>query len=69
MNKGALISTGFFILGAAALLLQLWFSPWSADVFLKIIISIGVLFIVSLVISFLLSEAQETKKLNEGKDL
>jgi hypothetical protein len=41
----------------------------SPEVFIKLTLTIGILFLVSLVLSFLLKEAAETRKLRDGKDL
>jgi hypothetical protein len=69
MKWGAKASIGLFVLGAAITLVQLWFSVWSPEVFVKLSITIGILFVVTLVLSFVFKEAAETSKLKDGNEL
>jgi uncharacterized membrane-anchored protein YitT (DUF2179 family) len=69
MKTGIIISTALFVIGVLLSLIQLWFSPWDRILFDKIIFSIGGLFIVTLVVSFVYKEYKENKKLKDGGDL
>ena len=69
MRLGAKISTGLFVLGGVIFLLQLWFSLWSAAMFAKILITIAVLLILSLVLTFLFKEAEDSARLKNDNDL
>jgi hypothetical protein len=69
MKLSTLASTGLFVLGALIMLTQLWFSLWSPETFNKVIITVSVLFIVSIVLSFVFKEAADTQNLKSGKDL
>ncbi len=69
MKLGAMLNTGLFVLGAIIVLVQLWFSLWSPEIFFKIAVTVGVLFVVSLVLSFVFKEAADTKNLKDGHDL
>lgn len=69
MKLGSIINIGLFIVAALLFLIQLWFSVWSPDVFIKILITMVVLLGVSLVLTFLMKEADETKRIKEGRDL
>ena len=66
MRLGAKISTGLFVLGGVIFLLQLWFSLWSDAMFIKIMITIAVLLVLSLVLTFLFKEAEDSKKLDNN---
>lgn len=69
MKTGIIVSTGLFVLGALLVLLQLWFTVWSPDVFLKLSITVGVFFLVSVVVTFVCKESAATRKLKSGNDL
>jgi hypothetical protein len=69
MKTGIIVSTGLFVLGALLVLLQLWFAIWSPDVFLKLSITAGVFFLVSVVVTFVCKESVDTQKLKSGNDL
>ncbi|MDR3425121.1 MAG: hypothetical protein P4M13_08665 [Alphaproteobacteria bacterium] len=69
MKKSTLVCLGFFILGVALFLIQLWFEAWDSITFSKIMITDGVLFIASCVIVFLIKENQEAKKIHKDGGL
>ena len=69
MKPGVLISSLLFVAGIAVMLLQLWFSLWDAELFMKIMITLVALFIVSLVLSFVFKEMADTHQLKNSKDL
>jgi uncharacterized phage infection (PIP) family protein YhgE len=49
-------------------LLQLWFSLWSADIFIKILITLAIFFVVALVLLFIKKESLETRKLKDDQE-
>ena len=69
MKASTLICFLLFLAGVALFLLQLWFQPWGAEIFFKMIVTDGVLFGVSLVAAFLIGEGKASKKLNGGNEL
>jgi hypothetical protein len=69
MKTGIMVSTVLFVVGALLVLLQLWFAVWSPDVFLKLSITVGVFFLVSVVVTFVYKESAATQKLKSGNDL
>jgi hypothetical protein len=66
MRRSAKISLGLFLVGALIGLAQLWLSLWSAEIFMKIVVTLGVLLVVSLVFSFVAKENEESKRLKDG---
>lgn len=62
------INAGLFAVGALLLIIQLWFSIFSIDVFIKveITITITIILVVSLVFSFIYKEIEATKKIKNG---
>lgn len=50
------------VLGIALGLLQLWFAPWSPEVFVKIELTLAALFAIALVLWFTRSEYREYGK-------
>ncbi len=69
MKTGIIISTTLFVTGVLLSLIQLWFAPWSRELFDKMIFTIAGLFVITLVVSFVYKEYKENKKLKDGGDL
>jgi len=69
MKTSTFICLVFFLIGAAVFLLQLWFPVWSHEIFAKIMITDGVLFIVCFIVNFLIKETKETESLTKNKGL
>ena len=69
MKKTVLICLGLFLLGAATFLLQLWFTPWSAETFSKLMVTDGVLLAVAILIAFLIKEHQDDGKVTKKHEL
>ncbi len=59
---------GLFLVSAMVALLQLWFSLWSADIFIKILITLAIFFVVALVLLFIKKESLETRKLKDDQE-
>jgi hypothetical protein len=57
-----------FVVGIAVMLTQLWFSIWSAEIFIKLMITVSSFFIVFIVLTFVGKEAQKTRDLENGND-
>jgi hypothetical protein len=47
----------------------MWFVVMPADIFSKVEVTLGIIFIVTLVLTFFAREAAETKRLRDGQDL
>lgn len=69
MRTGIIISTALFVIGVLLVLVQLWLSVWDRVLFEKIIFTVGGLFVITLVVSFVYKEYKENKKLKDGGDL
>jgi hypothetical protein len=69
MKLGVLIGSVLFVIGALVALTQLWFSVWSPEMFSKILITLGVLLLVTIVLAFVFRDFADTEKLNDGGDL
>lgn len=65
MKTGMKIALGLFVLGVAVLLVQLWFTVWSAEVFIKLMITLGALLAVALVVTFVNNEARDLNRLDD----
>jgi len=68
MRAGMKIALGLFVFGIALMLIQLWFTPWSAEMFIKLLVTVGALFVVALVVTMVNKEAHELDKLKHGED-
>ena len=66
MKTGAIICLILFVSGAAVSLIQMWFTPLSSDTFMKVLITLGILFVVALGITLVKREYLENKKLKDG---
>lgn len=65
MKTGPMICLGLFVLAALLALLQLWFVPFSAESFTKLMITLGILFVIVLGITLVRREYVEEKKMKE----
>jgi hypothetical protein len=63
-----LICFGLFVGGVALWLIEMWFSPWSPDLFAKLFITDAAVFGVLLVLTYFLKEARESKKSKNGSN-
>lgn len=66
MKKGAIVCLVIFVAGALLAILQLWFSLFDPEVFTKIIITLGILFVVALGVTLVRKEYLEHDKLKKG---
>ena len=69
MNTTTKISFALFLVGVGLFLAQIWFSILSAELFLKLLITDGLLFGVSLIYAFLIREKTDSDKINKGSGL
>ncbi len=69
MKFGILLGAAFFVLGVMLALVQLWFAPWSAELFVKLEMTIGALCLVVVVVWFVFTEYKETKINRSGDHL
>ena len=66
MKSGLAIGVGLFVLGVLLGLAQLWFSPWSPDVFIKLEMSLGGLLLIDGVVWFAVKEYRDGKATRRG---
>lgn len=57
------------VAGAAALLAQVWLQLWSPEMFLKLMMTDGVLLALVVAAAFVLRERRETERLRDRKRL
>lgn len=69
MKLPTLVSFGFFLIGMLVFLAQLWFQVFSPEMLVKIMITDGAFFVISIVVAFLIKENRETDKINKGSGL
>ncbi|MEH6688941.1 MAG: hypothetical protein V7693_16965 [Halopseudomonas sabulinigri] len=65
MKLGAIICLLLFVAGGALSIFQIWFAPLSADAFFKVLITQGILFIISLGITLVTREYLQDKELRK----
>jgi len=66
MRTGAIICLSIFVLGAGLALAQLWFAPLSAEVFSKLLITLGVIFVVVLGVTLVRREYISDKNMKDS---
>ena len=66
MKSGLTIGVALFILAVLLVLGQLWFSPWSPDVFIKLEMSLGGLLLIDGVVWFAVKEYRDDKATRRG---
>jgi len=66
MKTGSIICLIIFITAAIMALMQLWFTPLSAELFIKLLITMGVLFVVVLGVTLVKKEYIDNKKMKDS---
>lgn len=59
----------FLCIGIVLGLIELWFQLWSHEIFFKVIITDGALFVLSFVFVFLVRENKASEKITKGNSL
>jgi hypothetical protein len=68
--KGALIGgTALFVACVVVFMVQLWFAPWSPDIFFKIEMTLGGLLVIVVVVWFMVKEYRQDKETRSGESL
>ncbi len=65
MKYGSIICTTLFVLGVVLSLVQLWFAPFDAEIFTKILITLMALFVIALGIALVFREYLSDKELKK----
>lgn len=65
MRIGAIICLVIFVIAASLLLTQMWFVPFGAEMFSKVMISLVVLFFVVLGVTLVMREYVQDKDLKD----
>lgn len=65
MKNGAMICLGLFVTAALLMLLQLWFTLFSGETFSKLLITLGILFVIVFGITLVRREYAEEKKMKD----
>jgi hypothetical protein len=68
--KGALIAgTALFVVGVVVFMAQLWFTPWSAETFFKVEMTLGGLLVIVVVVWFMVNEYRQDRQTRSGDRL
>ncbi len=67
MKLGITVCAGLFVLAIVLGLAQLWFAPFSADVFAKVEMSVGALLLIACVVWFAVKEYRDDEETRSGK--
>lgn len=66
MKTGSIVCLVIFVLAAFLSLAQMWFSPLDTKMFVKILITLGILFVVALGITLVKKEYLDNKKMRDS---
>lgn len=69
MKSLFLAGTALFAIGVMLGIFQLWFSPWTPEIFLKIELTLGGLLAIIVVAWYVLKEYAEDKTTRSGKEM
>lgn len=65
MKYGSIICTLLFVLGVILSLVQLWLEPMTAELFWKMMLTIGAFFVVALAITLVFKEYLSEKEMKK----
>ena len=65
MKYGSIICTTLFVIGVVLSLVQLWFSPFEAEIFTKILITLAAIFVIALGVSLVFKEYISDKEMKK----
>jgi len=66
MKTGIVIGTVIFVAAVVIGVVQIWFTPWSPDSFLKLELTVGAAFLIDVAICFVIRENKDDKANNGG---
>lgn len=66
MNRTLAVGAALFVVATLIGIVQLWFSPWSVDTFIKIEMTIGAFLGILVVLWFVVRESKEDKANRSG---
>jgi phosphotransferase system glucose/maltose/N-acetylglucosamine-specific IIC component len=69
MKTGISIGSVLFVVAVLIGVVQLWFTPWRPDIFLKLELTVGAAFLIVVVICFVIKEFNEDKANRDGDHL
>lgn len=61
MKTGIFIGIVLFVAAVVIGVVQLWFTPWNSDIFLKLELTIGAALLIDIAICFVIREQNEDK--------
>jgi len=65
MKTGIFLGSVLFVAAVVIGVVQLWFAPWSPDIFLKLELTVGAAFLIDVVICFVIREYHDDRS-NRG---
>jgi len=69
MKIGLFIGSTLFVAAVLLGVVQLWFTPWSPDIFLKLELTVGAAFLIDIVVCLVIREYSEDKANRSGDHL
>jgi hypothetical protein len=65
MKYGSIVCTLLFVLGVVLSLVQMWFAPFTPELFWKLLITIGSFFVIALGITLVFKEYLSEKEMKD----
>jgi uncharacterized membrane protein YcjF (UPF0283 family) len=69
MRAGIGIGIVLFVLGIILAISQLWFAPWTPEIFLKVELTVAAALVIDLVVFYVVREYREDKATRSGERL
>lgn len=69
MRTSLRICTALFVTGVILGVIELWFAPWTPDVFIKLELTLGAALVIVYVIDFVRREQREHEQTRNGDKL
>jgi hypothetical protein len=66
MRPGIFIGIALFVVAVVIAVVQLWFRPWSPELFLKLELTVAAAFLIDIAICFVIREHNEDKANRSG---
>ncbi|BCM24545.1 hypothetical protein [Methyloradius palustris] len=69
MKSSILLGAGLFVLSIVLGLAQIWVTPWSAEIFAKIELTLGAFLVIDIVLIYVIKEYNAYKVINQSENL
>jgi len=69
MKSSILLAGLLFVLSLILAIIQVWFTPWTAEIFVKIELTVGALLVIDVVLLYVIKEYKAYKSISQADQL